>query len=65
MLKPELRPTVIACLAGRDVQEVLYTGFVQTLSGGLRRFLSSIYNADIYRIIIRRRILEAGHPTFP
>ena len=24
--------TVIACLAGRDAQEVLYAGFVQTLS---------------------------------
>ena len=27
-LKPELKPTVTACLAGRDAQEVLYTGFV-------------------------------------
>ena len=35
--KPELEPTVMACLAGRDAQEVLYTGFVQTPSGGLRR----------------------------
>ena len=26
-LKLELEPTVIACLAGRDAQEVLYTGF--------------------------------------
>ena len=29
-LKPELKPTVTACLAGRDAQEVLYTGFVHT-----------------------------------
>ena len=28
-LKPELEPTVIAFLAGRDVQEVLCTRFVQ------------------------------------
>ena len=32
MLKPKLEPTVVACLAGRDAQEVLYTGFVHTLS---------------------------------
>ena len=31
-LKPELKPTVTACLAGRDAQEALYTGFVRTLS---------------------------------
>ena len=31
-LKPELEPTVTACLAGRDAQEVLYTGFVHTLA---------------------------------
>ena len=31
-LKPELKPTVTACLAGRDAQEVLYTGFVHTPS---------------------------------
>ena len=30
MLKPELEPTVIACLTGRDAQEVFYTGFVHT-----------------------------------
>ena len=35
-LKPQLGPTVIACLAGRDAQEVLYTGFVQTPSGDSR-----------------------------
>ena len=29
-LKPELEPTVMACLAGRDAQELLCTGFVQT-----------------------------------
>ena len=28
--KPDLDPTVIACLAGRDTQEVLYAGFFQT-----------------------------------
>ena len=32
-LKPELEPTVIACLAGRDAQKVLHTEFVQTPSG--------------------------------
>ena len=37
-LKPELEPTVMACLAGRDAQELLCTGFVQTPSGSLRRF---------------------------
>ena len=36
---PELEPTVIACLAGRDSQEVLYTGFVQTPSGDSKRSL--------------------------
>ena len=36
-LKPELEPTVMACLAGRDAQELLCTGFVQTPSGSLRR----------------------------
>ena len=35
-LKPELEPTVIPCLAGRDAQEVLYTGFVQIPSGDSR-----------------------------
>ena len=50
-LKPELEPTVIACLAGRDAQEVLYTGFVQTLSGDSKRlrFLPDICNADIHK----------------
>ena len=50
-LKPELEPTIIAGLAGRDAQEVLYTGFVQTPSGDLRplRFLPGIYNADIHK----------------
>ena len=28
MLKPELEPTVIACLTRRDAQQVFYTGFV-------------------------------------
>ena len=36
-LKSELEPAVIACLAGRDAQEVLYTGFAQTTSGDSRR----------------------------
>ena len=30
-LEPELEPASIACLAGRDAQEVLHTGFFQTL----------------------------------
>ena len=29
-LEPELEPASIASLAGRDAQEVLYTGFSQT-----------------------------------
>ena len=37
--------TVIACLVGRDAQEVLSTGFVQTPSGNSRWFLSSIIYA--------------------
>ena len=50
-LKPELEPTVTACLAGRGAQEVLYTGFVQTPSGDSKRlrFLPDICNADIYK----------------
>ena len=50
-LKPELKPTVAACLAGKDAQEVLYTGFVQTPSGNLKqlRFLPDICNADIQK----------------
>ena len=50
-LKPELELTVIACLAGRDSQEVLYTGFVQTLSGDSKRtrFLPDICNANIHK----------------
>ena len=50
-LKPVLEPTVIACLAGRDAQEVLYTGFVQTPSDDSRRlrYLPDICNADIHR----------------
>ena len=31
-VKFELEPTVTACLAGRDAQQVLYTGFVPTPS---------------------------------
>ena len=50
-LKPELKPTKTACLAGRDAQEVLYTGFVHTLSGDSKqlRFLPDICNADIQK----------------
>ena len=50
-LKSELEPTVIACLAGRDAQEVLCTGFVQTPSGDLKRlrFLPDICNVDIHK----------------
>ena len=51
-LKPELEPAVIACLARRDAQELLYTGFVQTPSSDSRRlrFLPNICNADIHKI---------------
>ena len=50
-LKPELEPTVLAYLAGRDAQEVLYTGFVQTPSGDSKRlrFLPDICNAEIHK----------------
>ena len=50
-LKPELELAVTACLAGRDAQEVLYTGFVQTPSGNSRRlrFLPNICSADIHK----------------
>ena len=50
-LKPELKPTVIACLAGRAAQEVLYTGFVHTTSSHSKRlrFLPDICNADIQK----------------
>ena len=50
-LKPELKPTVTACLAGRDAQEVLYTGFVQTSNGDSKRlgFLPDICNADVHK----------------
>ena len=50
-LKPGLRPTVTACLAGRDAQEVLYTGFVHTPSSDSKRlrFLPDICNADIQK----------------
>ena len=51
MLEPELEPTVTASLAGRDAQEVLYTGFVQTPSGDSKqlRFLPDIGYADIHK----------------
>ena len=50
-LKPELEPTVIAYLAGRDAQEVLYAKFVQTPGGDSKRlrFLPEICNADIHK----------------
>ena len=50
-LKHELKPTVTACLAGRDAQEVLYTGFVHTTSSDSKRlrFLPDICNADIQK----------------
>ena len=59
-LKPALEPTVIACLAGRDAQEVLYTGFVQTPSGDSRRlrFLPNICNADIYKTAFSAKTLN-------
>ena len=59
-LKPELEPTVTACLAGRDAEEVLYTGFVQTLSGSSRRlrFLPNICNADIYKTTFSAKTLN-------
>ena len=58
-LKPELKPTVTACLAGRDAQEVLYTGFVQTPSGNSRRlrFLPNICNADIHKTAFSEKTL--------
>ena len=50
-LKPEIEITVIACLPGRDAQEVLYTGFVQTPNGDSKRlgFLPDICNADVHK----------------
>ena len=50
-LKPELKPTVTACLAGRDAQEV----FTLDLSKTERRFkaiaiLARLSNADIHKI---------------
>ena len=49
--KIKITPIMPACLAGTDVQEVLYTGFVQTPSGDLRRlrFLPDICKADIHK----------------
>ena len=41
MLKPKLEPTVIACLAGRDAQYILYTDFVQTPSSNKNDCISS------------------------
>ena len=52
-LKPELEPTVIAFLAGRDAQEVLYTAFVQTTGGDSKRLrsLPEVCNADIHKTV--------------
>ena len=59
-LKPELEPAVTACLAGRDAQEVLYTGFVQTPSGNSRRlrFFSNICSADIHKTAFSEKTLH-------
>ena len=57
--------TIIASLASRDVQEVLYTGFVQTLSGDCDSYRTSA--VPIFTraaVIIIRRILGAGHAPF-
>ena len=50
-ITPYLKPTVTACLAGRDAQEVLYTAFVHTPSSDSKRlwFLPDICNADIQK----------------
>ena len=50
-LKPELEPTVIACLAGRDAREVLYTGFYLSKHQTTKqlRFLPDICNDDIHK----------------
>ena len=49
-LEPELEPASIACLAGRDAQEVLYTGFFQTPRSDSKWlwFLPDICNANIH-----------------
>ena len=59
-LKPELELAVMACLAGRDAQEVLYTGFVQTPSSDSKRlrFLPNICNADIYKTSFSAKTLN-------
>ena len=50
-LEPELEPASIACLAGRDAQEVLYTGFSQTPRSDSKwlQFLPDICNANIHK----------------
>ena len=55
-LKSELEPTVIACLAGRDAREVLYTGFYLSKHQSDKhqttkrlRFLPDICNDDIHK----------------
>ena len=51
MLKPELKPTVTAYLAGRHAQEVLYTGIVHIPSSDSKRlrFLPDICNAEVQK----------------
>ena len=51
LLQSYVNFTLIAYLAGKDTQEVLYTGFVQTPSGDSKRlrFLPDICNADIHK----------------
>ena len=57
--------TVIASLVSRDVQEVLYTGFVQTLSGDCNSCqTSAVPTFTRAPVIIIRRILGAGHAPF-
>ena len=50
-LEPELEPASIASLAGRDAQEVLYTGFSQTPRSDSKwlQFLPDICNANIHK----------------
>ena len=51
-LKPELEPTEVACLAGRDAQEVLYTGFdsFQTSSDNTDIHKTAFSAKNIYRL---------------
>ena len=58
--KPDLDPTVIACLASRDTEEVLYAGFFQTPRRYSRRFWSSICN-----IYINKTLCAVGAYIWP